>query len=145
MTTTVSAKRRPPLVPLLGPAGESAGNVPPGVTSSVGPRSVDRFGANEADRMPAALIQAQAVVALHVATTDGFCGGCLEQWARLAPARCEQSIWALALVEAHGVAMVGVPPVASSSEEAEHCAPGPYPDGLGHGTPHTNQPSVVGW
>ena len=47
---------------------------------------------------------AHSMLDFHVAGTDGFCAGCRQQWHRLVPAPCEQSRWAILVVETHGVA-----------------------------------------
>ncbi len=51
------------------------------------PRPVNGVPAATTDR-------ARAVIAFHIPTSEGFCGGCLAQWARLAPANCESVLWA---------------------------------------------------
>ena len=63
------------------------------------PAEVDRH-----DSRVRVLDAAHSILADHVAGVDGFCTGCREQWSRLVPAPCEQSRWALLVVETHGVA-----------------------------------------
>jgi hypothetical protein len=42
---------------------------------------------------------ARAILASHTANDDGFCDGCLGQWARLVPHPCQQARWAAAVIE----------------------------------------------
>ncbi|HEX6870844.1 MAG TPA: hypothetical protein VF163_07080 [Micromonosporaceae bacterium] len=56
-----------------------------------------------ADPHRAVLDAAHAVLRVHVAGEYGFCAGCLDGWARLAPVPCPLARRALSLVETHGV------------------------------------------
>lgn len=56
------------------------------------------------DDRDAMLDAARAALALHGPDDAGFCRGCLDLWARLAPACCPVAEWALRVVEAYGVA-----------------------------------------
>ena len=48
----------------------------------------------------ARLIQdARAILASHTAEDDGFCAGCLAQWARLTRHPCPQAQWAAEVID----------------------------------------------
>lgn len=55
------------------------------------------------DSTGALLDAAAAVIRTHRSGPDGFCLGCLDLWARLVTSPCAQTVWALAVVETHGV------------------------------------------
>jgi hypothetical protein len=42
---------------------------------------------------------ARTTLAGHVANDEGFCAGCLDQWARLTPHPCPQARWAAAVID----------------------------------------------
>ncbi|MDT5026260.1 MAG: hypothetical protein QOE61_2686 [Micromonosporaceae bacterium] len=44
-----------------------------------------------------------AVLALHRAGPEGWCVGCVDMWARLAPGRCPTAMQALLAIETGGV------------------------------------------
>ncbi len=68
------------------------------------PVAVPPAEVNPNDPRQSILEAAHSILAYHVAGTDGFCAGCRQQWHRLVPGPCEQSRWAILVVETHGVA-----------------------------------------
>jgi hypothetical protein len=44
------------------------------------------------------LLDAQTIYANHSADEDGYCSGCLRQWARLARHPCSQNHWAVSVI-----------------------------------------------
>lgn len=60
--------------------------------------SVVSYDAEVAARL---VMDAEAIHADHVADDDGYCRGCLRQWARLTRHPCSQDRWAVAVIGEH--------------------------------------------
>ncbi|GAA0935328.1 hypothetical protein [Virgisporangium aurantiacum] len=47
------------------------------------------------------VVEAATIHAVHVADEDGYCRGCLLQWALLTRHPCSQDRWAVAVIDEH--------------------------------------------